>query len=69
MTMIKITSSVAVDGRVIRPGETVDVPESDAKDLIRRGKAVLADNPVQEDEPVKAVKPPAPKAKNAPAVG
>ena len=65
MTMIKITSAVVADGRVIRPGETVDVPESDAKDLIRRGKAV-ADYQAQEAE---VVKPPAPKVKNAPAVG
>ena len=66
MTMIKITSAVVADGRVIPPGKTVDVPESDAKDLIRRGKAVLADHQVQEAE---VVKPPAPKVKNAPAVG
>lgn len=66
MTMIKITSAVVADGRVIRPGETVDVTEAEAKDLIRRGKAILADHQAKEAEPVK---PPAPKAKNAPAVG
>ena len=66
MTMIKITSAVAVDGRAIRPGETVDVHDSDAKDLIRRGKAVAAEQPEQKEAPAK----PAPaKAKNAPAVG
>lgn len=69
MTMIKITSAVVADGRVIRPGETVDVPESDAKDLIRRGKGVMADRPAQEAEPAPPAKPAAPKAKNAPAVG
>ena len=66
MTMIKITSAVAVDGRVIRPGEAVDVPDSDAKALIRRGKAVASEQPEQKEAPAK----PAPaKAKNAPAVG
>lgn len=66
MTMIKITSAVVADGRVIPPGKTVDVPESDAKDLIRRGKAVAVEQPGQKEAPAKSA--PA-KAQNAPAVG
>lgn len=39
---VKITSSVAISGKIVRPGEIVELGESDAKGLLRRGKAVVA---------------------------
>ena len=38
---IEITSAVVIDGEIARAGSKVEVAEIDAKDLLRRGKAVL----------------------------
>lgn len=40
---LKLTHAIVVAGEVITPGNLIDVVESEAKDLLRRGKAVLAD--------------------------
>lgn len=39
---LKITSAVGIDGEIIRPGALVEVSESEAKNLLHRGKAVVA---------------------------
>lgn len=39
---LKVTSAFMVGGKVAKAGEVVEVRESDAKDLLHRGKAVLA---------------------------
>ncbi|WP_127110374.1 hypothetical protein [Pararhodobacter zhoushanensis] len=40
--LIKITSAVGIAGRIIRPGETVEVDGPLARNLLHRGKAELA---------------------------
>ena len=45
---LKVTSAFLVGGEVATPGEIVEVTVSEAKDLLQRGKAVLA---VAEDAP------------------
>lgn len=39
---LKVTSAFLVDGRIARVGEIVEVSYADAKDLLHRGKAVVA---------------------------
>jgi hypothetical protein len=39
---LKLTSAIAVDGFILRAGHIVEMVEHEAKDLLRRGKAVLA---------------------------
>lgn len=39
---LKLTAAIVVAGQVLRPGSLVEVTESEAKDLLRRGKAVVA---------------------------
>lgn len=46
---LKVTSAFLVGGEVATPGEIVEVTVSEAKDLLQRGKAVLA---VAEDAPM-----------------
>ena len=46
--MVKVTSAFLVDGEVARKGEVVEVTTAEAKDLLHRGKAVLA---TAADEP------------------
>lgn len=40
--ILKLTSAIVVAGQVIRPGNLVEVTESEARDLLHRGKAVVA---------------------------
>lgn len=50
---LKITSAVVIDGRIRKAGAIVEVSESVAKQLLARGKAVLAtaeDIPAATDE-------------------
>lgn len=46
--MLKVTSAFLVGGEVARKGEVVEVTTAEAKDLLHRGKAVLA---TAADEP------------------
>lgn len=39
---LKLTSCIAVGGDIVRAGELVEVTDSEARDLLSRGKAVLA---------------------------
>lgn len=45
---LKVTSAFTIGGDIARPGELVEVTVSEAKDLLQRGKAVLA---VEADAP------------------
>jgi hypothetical protein len=40
---LKCTSAFTLDGAIIKAGQIVEVLEDDAKALLRRGKAVLAE--------------------------
>lgn len=42
---LKLTSSVVIDGAIRRAGAQVEVSETLARDLMRRGKAELAEMP------------------------
>lgn len=53
---IKITSAVAIDGKIKVPGTLVNVPEDVAKNLLNRGRAELAtaatdENGSDDDKP------------------
>lgn len=39
---LKLTSAIAVDGEILKAGRLVQVTDSEAKNLLGRGKAVLA---------------------------
>lgn len=39
---LKLTSCIAVGGELVRAGELVEVTDAEARDLLSRGKAVLA---------------------------
>lgn len=39
---MKVTSAVAFGGKICRPGELIEVTDSEARNLLHRGKAVLA---------------------------
>ena len=39
---LKLTSAIAIDGAVVRAGSLVEVTQAEAKNLMHRGKAVLA---------------------------
>lgn len=39
---LKVVSAFAIDGEICRRGEIVEVSDHEAKDLLGRGKAVLA---------------------------
>jgi len=39
---LKLTSAIAIDGAVVRAGSLVEVTQTEAKNLLHRGKAVLA---------------------------
>lgn len=49
---LKITSAVALDGVIIKAGQLVEMVESEAKDLLRRGKAEL--HAIMEDAGLEA---------------
>ena len=40
--VLKLTSAIVVDGEIIRAGNLVELSEPEAKNLLGRGKAVLA---------------------------
>lgn len=40
--VLKLTSAIVVDGEIIRAGNLVELSEAEAKNLLGRGKAVLA---------------------------
>lgn len=39
---LKVTSAFWIGGEIAKPGEVVEVTTAEAKDLLQRGKAVLA---------------------------
>lgn len=39
--VLKLTSAIVIDGEVIKAGSLVEVSESEAKNLLHRGKAVI----------------------------
>ncbi|WP_441253611.1 hypothetical protein [Bradyrhizobium sp. 613_E4_N2_2] len=39
---LKLTSAIAVEGTILRAGHVIEMLEHEAKDLLRRGKAILA---------------------------
>ena len=41
--LLKVTSAFFIGGKMARPGDVVEVPISDARDLLNRGKARLAE--------------------------
>jgi hypothetical protein len=63
---LKLTSAIAMDGEIYRAGSLVEVTDADARNLLHRGKAVLAtadDIPTQPAELVEEA--PAEKPKRA----
>lgn len=60
---LKITSAIAIGGEVVRPDTVVTVSDREARNLLQRGKAVLA---VEGDTKATAAKG---KAKAKPAEG
>lgn len=40
--VLKLTSAIVVDGEIVRAGNLVELSEPEAKNLLGRGKAVLA---------------------------
>ena len=41
--LLKVTSAFFIGGKMARPGDVVEVPTSDARDLLNRGKARLGE--------------------------
>ncbi len=41
LVQIRLTAAVVIDGEIIRAKQIVEMVESEAKDLLRRGKAEL----------------------------
>ena len=41
--LLKVTSAFFIGGKMARPGDVVEVTTSDARDLLNRGKARLAE--------------------------
>ena len=46
---LKITSAVAIGGKIITPGKTIEVDEAVAKNLMQRGKAELSTVKADDD--------------------
>lgn len=40
--VLKLTSAIVVDGGIVKAGQLVELSETEAKNLLARGKAVLA---------------------------
>lgn len=40
--VLKLTSAIVVDGGIVKAGQLVELSEAEAKNLLSRGKAVLA---------------------------
>ena len=53
---LTLTSAVCLDGKVVPANEEVSVPEKIAKNLLRRGKAVLADSQPEAEEDLDGMK-------------
>jgi hypothetical protein len=56
---LKLTGAIAVDGVICKAGSIVEVSEAEAKNLLHRGKAVLATEadgiPADDDAPADSV--------------
>lgn len=65
MRKIKITSAVAIDGKVLNAGKTPTVDAKLAASLIRRGKAVAVLPGAEDEMPIDAVEPEAVKPARA----
>lgn len=50
---LKVTSAFVVGGKIAKKGDVVEVSNADAKDLLNRGKAVLAEAKKAKSEPEK----------------
>lgn len=48
--VLKLTAAIVVDGSIVRAGSLVEVMQDEAKDLLRRGKAVLAAEPAEQHD-------------------
>lgn len=46
---LELTAAIVIDGAILRKGTLVEVVEHEAKDLLRRGKAVLHGEPAERD--------------------
>ena len=54
--LLKVSSAFMVDGLIAKAGEIVEVSESEAKNLLHRGKATLANAPTPtEPETTKSI--------------
>jgi len=49
--LLKVTSAFFIGGRMARPGDVVEVPKAEARDLLNRGKARLAEVAAQPAKP------------------
>lgn len=47
---LKLTSAIVLDGQISKAGDLVEVAEAEAKNLLSRGKAVLAVQDAAPDE-------------------
>lgn len=55
--LLKVTSAFFIGGKMARPGDVVEVPTADARDLLNRGKARLVEVTAaapDADEPAEA---------------
>ncbi len=67
---VKLTAAIAIGGAIHKAGTTVEVTEANAKNLLNRGKALIAteaDNPVEAPVADEVSEAPAGKKKKAPA--
>lgn len=62
---LKITVAVVIDGKIVRPGETINVDDRLARNLLQRGRAVLSTDDKPKAEPKPEPKADEPKAKAA----
>jgi hypothetical protein len=46
--MLKVTSAIFIGGKMARQGDVVEVTKAEAKDLLHRGKARLAEVAVED---------------------
>lgn len=67
--VLKLTSAIAIDGAIVRAGGLVELTEAEAKNLLARGKALLATVAdgveVESDDADSAEKPRKKKSKEA----
>jgi|LakMenEpi03Aug12_release.lakeMendotaPanAssembly.Ray.scaffolds.fasta_scaffold3099728_2 hypothetical protein len=55
---IRILRDTSISGRAVRPGDVVDPSETDARILLRMGKAELMQDPVPAPDSGPVVQPP-----------